>query len=174
MFEYISYFTHRPARNVYLFIHFIYIILFFKTSCLNTVVFYFTSCSTFNQVQQATNPGYLYLPLVNLYISLTALVDIFCNGTPLNPPISDLFLLWRVSGLETVVLLTIRPSTQHCNKIWKDKNKGEKSRYTILKVLVPIHSLIPPTFFKHMEILVPKVESHLEGFMCGILCAKLL
>ncbi len=30
----------------------------------------------------------------------------------------------------------------------------------------------PPTFFKHMEILVPKVESYLEGFMCEILCAK--
>ncbi len=34
-----------------------------------------------------------------------------------------------------------------------------------LKVLVPIHSLIPPPpkFFKHMEILVPEVESYLEG-----------
>ena len=32
----------------------------------------------------------------------------------------------------------------------------------------------PPTFFKHMEILVPKVELYLEGFMCEILCAKLV
>ena len=30
----------------------------------------------------------------------------------------------------------------------------------------------PPTSFKHMEILVSKVESYLEGFMCEILCAK--
>ncbi len=30
----------------------------------------------------------------------------------------------------------------------------------------------PPAFFKHMEILVPKVESYLEGFMCEILRAK--
>ncbi len=37
-----------------------------------------------------------------------------------------------------------------------------------LKVLVPIHSLIPPTFFKHIEILVPKVESYLKGLMCEI------
>ena len=29
----------------------------------------------------------------------------------------------------------------------------------------------PPTFFKHMEILVPKVESYLEGLMCEIWCA---
>ncbi len=26
----------------------------------------------------------------------------------------------------------------------------------------------PPTFFKHMEILVPKVESYLEDLMCEI------
>ncbi len=37
-----------------------------------------------------------------------------------------------------------------------------------LKVLVPIHSLIHPTFFKHMEIWVPKIESYLEGLMCEI------
>ncbi len=42
----------------------------------------------------------------------------------------------------------------------------------ILKVLVPIHSLIPPTFFKHMEILVPEVESYLEAFVCEILGTK--
>ena len=30
----------------------------------------------------------------------------------------------------------------------------------------------PSTFFKHMEILVPKVESYLEGFMCEILYAQ--
>ncbi len=28
---------------------------------------------------------------------------------------------------------------------------------------------IPPTFFKHMKILVPEVESYLEGFVCEIL-----
>ncbi len=26
----------------------------------------------------------------------------------------------------------------------------------------------PPTFFKHREILIPKVESYLEGLMCEI------
>ena len=41
-----------------------------------------------------------------------------------------------------------------------------------LKVLVLTHSTHPPTFFKHMEILVLKVESYLEGFICEILCAK--
>ncbi len=30
----------------------------------------------------------------------------------------------------------------------------------------------PPTFFKQMEILVPKVESYLEGLMCEILCSN--
>ncbi len=30
----------------------------------------------------------------------------------------------------------------------------------------------PPTFFRHMEILVPEVESYLEGFMCEISCVK--
>ena len=45
----------------------------------------------------------------------------------------------------------------------------------ILKVLVLIHSLIPlPTFFKHAEILVPKVEAYLEGVLCEILSAKSL
>ncbi len=29
-----------------------------------------------------------------------------------------------------------------------------------------------PAFFKHMEILVPKYKSYLEGFMCEIACAK--
>ncbi len=41
-----------------------------------------------------------------------------------------------------------------------------------LKVLVPIHSLIPPIFFKHMEILIPKVESYLEGCMYEVSCAN--
>ncbi len=41
-----------------------------------------------------------------------------------------------------------------------------------LKVLVPIHSLIHPIFFKHMEILVPEVESFLESFMCEVLCTN--
>ena len=41
-----------------------------------------------------------------------------------------------------------------------------------LKVLVPIYSPISPTFFTQMEILVPQVESHLEGFMCEVTCAK--
>ena len=30
----------------------------------------------------------------------------------------------------------------------------------------------PPAFFKHLEILVPEVESYLQGFMCEISCAK--
>ncbi len=34
-----------------------------------------------------------------------------------------------------------------------------------LEVPVPIHSLIPHTLFKHMEILVPEDESYLEGLM---------
>ncbi len=29
-----------------------------------------------------------------------------------------------------------------------------------------------PTFFRHMEILVPNLESYLEGFICKKLCAK--
>ncbi len=43
-----------------------------------------------------------------------------------------------------------------------------------LKVLVPIHSLIPPIFFKHIEILVPEVESYLEDCMCEVSCANSL
>ncbi len=35
-----------------------------------------------------------------------------------------------------------------------------------LKVLVSIHTRVPPTFFKHIEILVPGVASYLEGFIC--------
>ncbi len=42
--------------------------------------------------------------------------------------------------------------------------------YSVLngvKVLVPIHSLIPQLFFKHMDILAPEVIiSYLEGIMC--------
>ena len=35
----------------------------------------------------------------------------------------------------------------------------------LLKVLVPIDSLIPPTFFNYFQkIFVPEVESYLEGF----------
>ncbi len=41
-----------------------------------------------------------------------------------------------------------------------------------LKVLVPIHNLIPSIFFKDTEILVPEVESYLEGFVCEVVCAK--
>ncbi len=43
---------------------------------------------------------------------------------------------------------------------------------SVLKVLVPIHSLIPQNFFKHMEILVPEIQLYLEGFVCEILWAK--
>ncbi len=39
-----------------------------------------------------------------------------------------------------------------------------------LKVLVPIHSLILPTFFQTYGDFGTK--SYLEGFMCEILCAK--
>ena len=41
-----------------------------------------------------------------------------------------------------------------------------------LKVFV--QSLIPNFFFKHIENLVPKVESYLEGFVCEIVSAKLV
>ncbi len=56
----------------------------------------------------------------------------------------------------------------------EDVNVNENVASYDLKVLVPIHSLIPPNFFKHMEILVPEVESYLEGCVCEISCANSL
>lgn len=50
-------------------------------------------------------------PLVRLYISLTASVARSLSGWPLSPPTSDLWRSWSVSGLDTVVLETIKPST---------------------------------------------------------------
>lgn len=50
-------------------------------------------------------------PLVRLYISLTASVERSLSGWPLSPPTSDLWRSWSVSGLDTVVLETIKPST---------------------------------------------------------------
>ena len=43
-----------------------------------------------------------------------------------------------------------------------------------LKMLVLIHSLIPPPpfFFTHMEILVAEVESYLPGYLCEMASAK--
>ena len=49
-------------------------------------------------------------------------------------------------------------------KSWRDEVWIEKAA---LKVLGLINSLIPNFFFKHIEILVSKVESYLEGFVCG-------
>ena len=49
-----------------------------------------------------------------------------------------------------------------------------KNTCTCLDVPVPIHSLIFQLvffFFKLMEILMPEVESYLEGFMCELVCA---
>ncbi len=41
-----------------------------------------------------------------------------------------------------------------------------------IKVLVPIRSLIPRYIFRYKDILVPEVESYLEGFMCEVSCTK--
>ena len=40
-----------------------------------------------------------------------------------------------------------------------------------LVVFVSIHNLIS-TCFKHTAILVPEIESYLEGFMCEVACKK--
>lgn len=58
------------------------------------------------------------LPFVNVYISRTVWVDSSFRGWPLRPPISCLFGSFRESGLETVVLETIKPSTP----TWKTQN----------------------------------------------------
>ena len=50
-------------------------------------------------------------PPVSLYMSLTVRVARFVSGFPLSPPVSFLFVLFKVSGLETVVFVTMRPST---------------------------------------------------------------
>ena len=52
-----------------------------------------------------------YLPPVSLYMSLTVRVDISVSGFPLRPPVSFLCLLFKVSGLATVVFVTMMPST---------------------------------------------------------------
>ena len=56
----------------------------------------------------------------------------------------------------------------------KKFNKNEQN--TIKLSVSPTHSLIlpahPPTVVTHMMILVPDVESYLEGFMCEAACAK--
>lgn len=52
-----------------------------------------------------------YLPPVSLYMSLTVRVDISVNGFPLRPPVSFLCSLFKVSGLATVVFVTMIPST---------------------------------------------------------------
>ena len=52
-----------------------------------------------------------YLPPVSLYMSLTVRVDISVNGFPLRPPVSFLCSLFKVSGLATVVFVTMMPST---------------------------------------------------------------
>ncbi len=41
-----------------------------------------------------------------------------------------------------------------------------------LKVFVLIQNLPPPTFFKHVVILVPQVELYFEGFMCEVACMQ--
>ena len=51
------------------------------------------------------------LPLVSLYMSLTVLVESSVKGFPLKPPVSILFVLFKVSGLVIVVLVTMIPST---------------------------------------------------------------
>ena len=54
----------------------------------------------------------LTLPSVRTYISLTALVERFFKGSPLKPPPSFLFSLFKDDGRFIVVLVTINPSTR--------------------------------------------------------------
>lgn len=61
-------------------------------------------------------------PLVRLYISPTVLVERSLRGWPLSPPASDLCGSLSVSGLDTVVLDTIKPSTPNCEH--REKTTG--------------------------------------------------
>ena len=67
------------------------------------------------------------LPLVRLYISLTVSVERSLRGWPLSPPTSDLLASWSVSGLDTVVLVTIKPSTPSCkHRTFTKKRTGNE------------------------------------------------
>ena len=88
----------------------------------------------------------------------------------------------KKKNLSTGQLSTIEVSSYSCDCHCRAKQKFSPKCWCApetwplyseqLKVLVPINSLIPLTFFKHVEILVPKVQSCLEEFVCKILCPK--
>ena len=62
-----------------------------------------------------------------------------------------------ISNWIYVILYLLEIKCIHHKYVWK------------LKVLVPIHSLIPPNF-SNMAIWVPEVESYLDSFVCEVSC----
>lgn len=85
-------------------------------------------------------------PLVRMYISLTVLVERSFRGWPLSPPTSDLCRSWSVSGRDTVVLETIKPSTPSCKHTAKTRQKI-KDQIPVQPNAEVIIAFIAPTFF---------------------------